>query len=59
MYIMTNDKNKGEDTELPNSLSTTSSSNASTEKDDELATKKLVNEGKVVVIKPTAYIDYY
>jgi hypothetical protein len=53
MYIMTNDKNKGEDTELPNSQSTEPLSKASTEKDDELATKKLANEGKVVVIKPS------
>jgi len=50
---MTNDKNKGEDTELPNSQSTEPLSKASTEKDDELATKKLDNEGKVVVIKPS------
>jgi hypothetical protein len=53
MYIMTNDKDKGEDTKLPNSQSTKPSSKASTEKDDELATKKLANEGKVVVVKPS------
>jgi hypothetical protein len=53
MYIMSNDENKEEDIELPNSQSTKPSSKASTEKDDGLATKKLANEGKVVVIKPS------
>ena len=50
---MSNDESKEEDTDLPNSQSTKPSSKASTEKDYELATKKLANEGKVVVIKPS------
>lgn len=50
---MNNDENSEEDTELPNSQSIKLTSKASTEENDELATKKLAEKIEIAVVKPS------